>query len=110
MSERAGQAAARSFKGGRGGSRVTVEVKNITSASTSGTSGSTALAGAMRVPTMIGLPDRTLTVRDLLMPGTTNSGSIDYVKETVFTNNLADHNRAIAQWQAWCVENPDAGC
>lgn len=30
--------------------------------------------------------------------------------ETVFTSNLADHNRAVAQWQAWCSENPDAGC
>ncbi|WP_137843589.1 endolytic transglycosylase MltG [Microbacterium sp. 2FI] len=30
--------------------------------------------------------------------------------ETVFTTNLADHNRAVAQWQAWCSENPDSGC
>ena len=30
--------------------------------------------------------------------------------ETVFTSNLADHNRAIEQWQAWCTENPDSGC
>ncbi|MCR2761997.1 endolytic transglycosylase MltG [Microbacterium sp. zg.B48] len=30
--------------------------------------------------------------------------------ETVFTSNLADHNRAVAQWQAWCSENPDSGC
>ena len=30
--------------------------------------------------------------------------------ETVFTSNVADHNRAVAQWQAWCVDNPDSGC
>jgi UPF0755 protein len=30
--------------------------------------------------------------------------------ETVFTSNLADHNRAIAQWQEWCTQNPDSGC
>jgi UPF0755 protein len=30
--------------------------------------------------------------------------------ETVFTSNLADHNRAIDQWQAWCTDNPDSGC
>ena len=30
--------------------------------------------------------------------------------ETVFTSNLADHNRAVAQWQAWCSDNPDSGC
>lgn len=30
--------------------------------------------------------------------------------ETVFTSNLADHNRAVAQWQAWCSDHPDSGC
>ncbi|WP_341999541.1 endolytic transglycosylase MltG [Microbacterium sp. LWH7-1.2] len=30
--------------------------------------------------------------------------------ETVFTSNLADHNRAVAQWQQWCRDNPDSGC
>lgn len=30
--------------------------------------------------------------------------------ETVFTNNLADHNRATQQWIQWCAANPDAGC
>jgi UPF0755 protein len=30
--------------------------------------------------------------------------------ETVFTSNLADHNRAREQWIAWCRDNPDAGC
>jgi len=30
--------------------------------------------------------------------------------ETVFTSNLADHNRAVAQWQTWCADNPDSGC
>ncbi|WP_344092039.1 endolytic transglycosylase MltG [Microbacterium deminutum] len=30
--------------------------------------------------------------------------------ETVFTTNLADHNRAVAQWVAWCSDHPDSGC
>lgn len=30
--------------------------------------------------------------------------------ETVFTTNLAEHNKAVAQWQAWCSEHPDSGC
>ncbi|GAA2994566.1 UPF0755 protein [Microbacterium terrae] len=30
--------------------------------------------------------------------------------ETIFTTNLADHNRAVAQWQTWCADNPDSGC
>lgn len=78
-----------SASGGRAGSRVTVEVKNITSASVAGTSSTTALVAATRVPEIIMLPNRPMTVRQLLMPGTTNSASIDYVKETVFTNNAA---------------------
>ncbi|TQJ32178.1 endolytic transglycosylase MltG [Microbacterium sp. SLBN-146] len=30
--------------------------------------------------------------------------------ETVFTSNLADHNRAVDQWISWCRDNPDSGC
>ena len=30
--------------------------------------------------------------------------------ETIFTNNLADHNRAVEQWQQWCSDNPGSGC
>jgi UPF0755 protein len=30
--------------------------------------------------------------------------------DTVFTSNLADHERARAQWLDWCSENPDSGC
>ncbi|MBZ4486378.1 endolytic transglycosylase MltG [Microbacterium sp. cx-55] len=30
--------------------------------------------------------------------------------ETVFTATAAEHNQAVAQWRAWCTENPDSGC
>jgi UPF0755 protein len=30
--------------------------------------------------------------------------------ETVFTTNLADHERARAQWIEWCEAHPDSGC
>ncbi len=30
--------------------------------------------------------------------------------ETVFTSNLGDHERARAQWIAWCADHPDSGC
>lgn len=30
--------------------------------------------------------------------------------ETVFSATFAEHERAVARWQAWCVENPDQGC
>lgn len=66
---------------------VQIEVKSITSASSTGTSGTTGLVVADRQPQIIQQPTRKLVIRDLLMPGTTGSGSIDYVKETGFTNN-----------------------
>ena len=69
--------------------RVNIEVKNITSASVSGTSATTALVTADRQPGLISIPNRNLVVRDLIMPGRTNSGVIEYVKETLFTNNAA---------------------
>ncbi|PZP65336.1 phage major capsid protein, partial [Methylorubrum populi] len=38
---------------------------------------------------IIALPDRQLTIRDLVLPGQTSSGNVEYVKETGFTNNAA---------------------
>lgn len=73
------------FKG-----RVTVEMRAITSGSSTGNSGTTGLVVADRQPNIIQVtPDRRMTIRDLLMPGTTQSGAIDYVRETGFTNNAA---------------------
>ncbi|WP_336947592.1 phage major capsid protein [Asaia sp. HN010] len=73
------------FKG-----RVTVEMRAITSGSSTGNSGTTGLVVADRQPNIIQVaPDRRMTIRDLLMPGTTQSGAIDYARETGFTNNAA---------------------
>lgn len=41
------------------------------------------------LPTIVGLPMRRMTVRDLLTPGRTSSNSIQYVRETGYTNNAA---------------------
>jgi HK97 family phage major capsid protein len=41
------------------------------------------------LPGMIPLPQRRMTIRDLLTPGRTTSNMIQYVKETGFTNNAA---------------------
>lgn len=30
--------------------------------------------------------------------------------ETVFTKTLAQHNKAVKQWQNWCSDHPDSGC
>lgn len=43
----------------------------------------------MRAPGINGLPQRQLTIRDLLNFGKTQSNSIEYVKQTGFTNNAA---------------------
>ena len=71
------------FKG-----HLKIEVKTITSASTSGASASTGLVIADRQG-FVAPPERPLMVRDLLMPGRTSSGFIEYAKETAFTNNAA---------------------
>jgi len=77
-------------QGDRFRGRVSVEVKNITSASTTGTSGTTGLVTADRQPQIVQVvPNRQLVIRDLLMPGSTSSSAIDYVRETGFTNAAA---------------------
>jgi len=76
----------------RGSVRVQIDRKNITSASSTvgaGVSAGTSLVPAARVPGIIAPPDRMMTIRDLLMPGQTSSGNIEYVKETGYTNNAA---------------------
>ncbi len=30
--------------------------------------------------------------------------------ETIFSTNVADHDAAVAQWRAWCAQNPNSGC
>ncbi|UMM63102.1 hypothetical protein DM15PD_00560 [Aristophania vespae] len=73
-----------------------LERKTLMTTSGSGTSGTTPLVQADRVPGIIPLPTRKPTIRDLLMPGTTNSSAVDYTKETGFQNK-AD----------FVAENPD---
>ena len=69
---------------------VSLEMKAVTSASASGSSASTALVVADRQPGIVQvIPNQEMTIRDLLMPGETSSASIEYVRETLFTNNAA---------------------
>lgn len=78
--------------GGRGSVRVRMERSDITSANTTtgaGRSAGTSLVPGQRVPGIIAPPDRTLTIRDLLAPGTTASSSIEYVQETGYDNKAA---------------------
>lgn len=78
-----------SVGGGSRGQKMTVEVKAITSATTSGVSSTTSLVPAMRLPGVVEIPLRPTSIRALLIPGRTDSGSIDYVKESRFINNAA---------------------
>jgi HK97 family phage major capsid protein len=71
------------------GKRVSVEVKAIISSLTTDADGS---AGDVLVPMrapMVQPVNRRLTIRDLLTPGRTNTSSIQYPKESGFTNSAA---------------------
>jgi len=67
-----------SFRGSR---RVSVPRAAITTAT------GVALTAADRQPGIIAPPQRRLTIRDLVAPGTTEANSIEYVRESGFTNN-----------------------
>jgi HK97 family phage major capsid protein len=79
-----------------GSSRASIKVSAdraaITTANTTvgtGRSPGTSLVPGARVPGIFGLPERQLTIRDLLLPGQTSSNNVEYVKETGYTNNAA---------------------
>jgi HK97 family phage major capsid protein len=74
----------------RGKAAVKLNRKDLMSLSATwgnNTSSSNSLVAATRVPGIVGLPERQLTIRDLLAPGQTNSNMIEYAQETGFTNN-----------------------
>lgn len=69
---------------------VSIAVKAIISALTTDADGSAGdLIVPDRRPGIIGLPQRRMTIRDLLTPGRTGVNAIQYVKETGFTNSAA---------------------
>lgn len=47
------------------------------------------LVAPTRLPGIIAPPDRRMTVRDLITPGRMDGNTLEYVKETGFTNNAA---------------------
>lgn len=78
--------------GWRGAIRVGFERADITSANTTvgaGRSAGTSLVPGARVPGIVAPPNRQFTIRDLLAPGRTSASSVEYVKETGFTNSAA---------------------
>lgn len=79
-----------------GSSRASIKVSAdraaITTANTTvgaGRSAGTSLVPGARVPGIFGLPERQMTIRDLILPGQTASNNVEYVKETGYTNSAA---------------------
>lgn len=66
-------------------SRLTVHMKAITSLPASAGDG----IEPQRVPGVLQIPERRLTVRDLITPGNTTSNLVQYLRETGFTNAAA---------------------
>jgi HK97 family phage major capsid protein len=80
----------KSFLAGSRKGGVAVAVKAIISALTTDADGSAGdLIVADRQPGIVTPPQRRMTIRSLLTPGRTSSNSIEYVKETGFTNSAA---------------------
>jgi HK97 family phage major capsid protein len=74
----------------RGSIRVGVDRADITSGNGTvgaGRSAGTSLVEGHRVPGIVAPPERGLTIRNLLAQGNTDSNSVEYVRETGFTNN-----------------------
>ena len=69
--------------------RLNVKANTITSATTDAAGSVGAGIVADRRPGVIELPQRELTIRALLLPGTTSSNSIEFVREKGFNNNAA---------------------
>lgn len=59
----------------------------ITTLTTDADGSAGALIAPTRLPGVVAPPDRRMTVRDLITPGTMDGDLLEYVKETGFTNN-----------------------
>lgn len=69
--------------------RVIVDVKDISSLTTDAAGSVGTLIETDRSPAPVMQPQRRMTIRALLAPGSTSSNTIEYDKETGFTNNAA---------------------
>lgn len=68
--------------------RVDMTVKSaITSLTTDADGSAGDLVQTTRVPGIVSMPQRRMTVRDLITPGNMDGNALEYVKETGFTNN-----------------------
>jgi HK97 family phage major capsid protein len=72
--------------------KARMQIKTITSATADADGSAGALVQTQRIPGVVAPPERRMTVRDLITPGTTGSNALEYVRETGFTNNAAIQN------------------
>lgn len=78
-----------SYRGSRRVAMPRSALMNVPATVGDNTSGGNSLVGADRRPGILMPGQQRLTVRDLVAPGTTSSNSVEYARETGFTNNAA---------------------
>lgn len=70
--------------------KIDIRIKaTITSATTDAAGSAGAGVPNTRLPGIIAPPDRRMTIRDLITPGRMDGNTLEYVRETGFTNNAA---------------------
>jgi HK97 family phage major capsid protein len=74
---------------GKARGRVRVDLNSITQNAALTTGSLSGIVAPDRILGLQALPERRMTVRDLLTPGRTNSNAIQYWQETGFTNNAS---------------------
>lgn len=76
------------FSKNAGGADMRVKA-TLTSATTDAAGSVGAAVQTTRLPGILELPQRRMTIRDLITPGRMDGNSLEYVRETGFTNNAA---------------------
>ena len=80
----------KALQSGGMGAKFSLAVKADLTTATTNTAGAMGAAIAPnRLPGVQGLPQRRMTIRNLLMPGRTDTPNIEFIQETGFTNNAA---------------------
>lgn len=74
---------------GKGSARLSVKAITSVTSATTGTGGVGDAIRPTRMPGIITQPERVMTIRNLLMPGRTDSNAVEFVKETGFQNSAA---------------------
>ncbi len=76
---------------GVGAARMSIKASTITSATTDAAGSAGDAIVADRLPGIQQPAQRAFTIRNLLMPGRTSSNSVEFIKETGYTNSAAAH-------------------